>query len=236
MPMFAQGRETLLKARIKGQLFGGALHAAGLSWSALLATTASANFEPAEPVGVIGQWGNWLQIIGGPVNDVEVNFDAAFNDPLFASLPGLTMSAYAHADAMGGTLLLIDPTAIDSYADIHCVQWFTVPSVQQVLVEWNLGDVAGGVALAAYFENDLLVGDQSGSVGAATATLIPGTLYYFAMQMSIFESIDYRVESYARMTVIPAPAAWGLLGVASLLVRARRRPEGVGALERANGL
>lgn len=227
-----------MQSATKRELFGGALRSAGLV--VFVATSsAAAEFVPYGPPPAHSN--NYTAIAARDTADETLFFtwditqDAAFADDLNYSGQGGTVASYATRHAFGAAVSIGDSSAWN-YAVGVVRQWFTVDQPTEVLLEWDfdaaspkwnyvyLSEVYFDAPLAGAGLSDL---DGSGvtftsGTGAVTFLLEPGTVYLFVGRTSTWFGTGLGDVSF-RLSVVPAPSALAIFGLATAIRRRRRR-------------
>lgn len=214
-----------MREMMKGRtLFGGTLRCAGLVAAAAIATIASADFVPAEPVPNATFDDNRLTITASGVGGFNYGqsvytTEATFNPPLSYSAPGVSMSAYAHESRMSAAVSLTDLSAWNSAA-AFCGQWLTVNETKSIRIEWDVVDVLGGDVFIRGASGQYTPYNFQGTSGSLNLILSPGITYHIIAQVYVAQGIEG--SGFVRVTNIPAPAAVALISLATLAPRRRR--------------
>lgn len=211
----------------KRALFGGALRCAGLAAAAMTAS-AMGDFVPSAPAYPpplgLNLTTNYAAFAGGGYH-LAYNYtaDASFPAPTSYASAGGSLFSSAGSSLMEATSSLAD-SGLWNYAYAGVVQYFTVDSVKDVLLEWDFTngyDAAGefGRAWVYEFGGGFLAQEISG-VGSLGLTLTPGSEYFFVGRAGTIGG-----DAFARLSNVPAPGVLSLMGIGLMAARRRRRRE-----------
>jgi len=221
----------MLATQQKRDLFGGALRCAGLVAATTMSSSAIADFVPVIPPffsysSNLAYDHNFDTL----VSNINLVFDANFTPQESYAGPGGTLNSYSSATLIGVSAYANNATWLYGAAGVG--QYFSVDNAKKAYIEWditnapyrNYGRVYQlGVGMIFDIGTPLEVAGDSGSLsGSYSITLLPGETYYirFLVGAGEFAGGD---GGYIRMTWVPAPGAFALLGIGMIGTRRRRR-------------
>lgn len=204
-------------------LFGGALFSAGIVTAAAMTSAVRADMVPSPT------YASETHIFGWDENSTpvfELSYSGFFAPPASYSGGGLEVNAYSGATLAGVNTQLSDPLSWTfSYAGV--TQIFTVADSKEMLVEWDLvgwdSYVSSTVRVYELGVGDIFLADASDAPGSTLLTLNPGTEYLFQAVIVGYQGDGDDGFGFARLSNIPAPGSFALLGAGLALRRRRRR-------------
>jgi len=217
----------MLATRQKRDLFGGALRCAGLIAATTMSSSAMAEFVPAEGFNFTSNYA-YDQSYNNLVNTFNSTLTASFPTPAAYAGPAGTLNAYASATQIVASAYASISTWLSGSAGVG--QYFTVDNAKKALIEWDITNSPNsggtvyqiGVGTVYGIGNPFVAAGSSGTLsGSYSITFLPGEIYI--MSATVFAGQNHGSGGYIRMTWVPAPGAFALLGIGMIGTRRRRR-------------